>query len=140
MEKRKGIQENDHTRASLARHCREGARYVCFVINRQLERLHREGWRSGLYRVEIQGGVWGHRGVEHQRDAVDFRRQFIERFQPFGSHRPLKQCKSCDIAPGMCQGLDETLSDRIRDVNEYDGKRAGRIPCGSKCWCALSDN
>ena len=26
MEKRKGIQENDHARASLARHCREGAR------------------------------------------------------------------------------------------------------------------
>ena len=108
-------------------------------MNRQLEGLHRERWRAASIEWKYKAEYGAIAGLN-----INATRFFGASSLSASSHLapidPSNNANPVVLPPGMCQALDETLSDWIRDVNEYNGKRAGRVPCGSKCWRALSDN
>src|SRR6516225_9235299 len=96
------------------------------VVNRRGKRLYRQHRRGGLDRARVKERrrVW----IEERCDARDVWSDTFHQVEPLSGNGGLEIAETGEIAAGSRQALDHAGGDRVADLDEHRGCRAGGIP------------
>ena len=123
-----GIGRQDQPAARSTREALEGWFDVGGGANGDDNQLHAERRRSGFDRAHEEFGLWRRVGVEHDGNAREAGRDFLEQIEPFATDRELGPAETGEVAARLRHGRNEALCDWIGDQHEYDRDCAGGLP------------
>src|SRR5262249_17750889 len=90
------------------------------LSHRRHVRLNTHNRCSSFKRSDINRSC-GFVRIEQERDAFQARGDLSQELQPFGGHRWLDACQSCNIPAWMGEALSKPERDRITKIRDYDG-------------------
>jgi len=90
------------------------------ILNRYCDRIHCDGSADRVDHRQVFRDIRCRLRIEQNRDPLDAGRDLLEQFEQLATHSWLGAGKPRHIAAWLRQALDESLSDRIGDQNEYD--------------------